>query len=776
MNEKSTRPDGMAPETKGGIDPQIQNDPPVNDRVINQTDIKVVIIENADAKPVEDCPVMEILEAIQQGAYSKEVDKLRVYHESSPNRQDETSAVRAIQQLGAHLPGILFSLAGVEEESSGSVKHSGLLCCHLDGLGAALPAMREKIVRDRHVLAAFTSALEDGLKVIVPILPDASLHAASFQAAKDHFHQQHDYRLKDVGGDMLDICFFSADNHLHVNPQAEMIRPSTASHELPQNLPNKPSDEASSRPRAASAAADLTLFEPFFVSLLERALEAIPAHEEDTWLAIGQELFGWDEHRGAALWNSWSQTSNRRTHSQCTEKWHTFAAAQTPNTNCDLIFRQACHHGWKRERTVILELAKLEGLSRHRWTAWSAHWLQATQKALQEELARHLASLPQLVSDEPWALPVDGGMLLDEIEKTLKRFVILEPHEYAAVALWVLHTYCFDSRSYTPRLHIRSPDKRCGKSVFLNILKELCHKPILASSMSAKAMFRMIDREKPTLLLDRYEVLASEPKCEELRTVLHSGFESHGITYLVDGEQREPVGYCTFSPVIMAGIGQIPDMIYDRSISIEMRRKLTSEPVERYRDFKGAALRRKCVRWVHDQASLIPNRKPVIPTGLDDRQADMWELLLVLAELASDAWAEKARAAALRIGNRSETASLSEMLLTDIHTAFTSKAADRLKTDDILAVLNDQTNRPWSTICHGREMTAQKLSSLLSGFKIRPGSIRLSQGTAKGYLRNQFEDAWRRYVPACLQERSQSRALVNEAVDGRPSGTRAQTR
>src|SRR5437588_712897 len=59
--------------------------------------------------------------------------------------------------------------------------------------------------------------------------------------------------------------------------------------------------------------------------------------------------------------------------------------------------------------------------------------------------------------------------------------------------------------------------------------------------------------------------------------------------------------------------------------------------------------------------------------------------------------------------------------------------------------------RPWAEWRKGKPITPPQLASLLKPFGIEPRTIRFGEGgksSAKGYLREQFEDAFARYLPA----------------------------
>ena len=103
---------------------------------------------------------------------------------------------------------------------------------------------------------------------------------------------------------------------------------------------------------------------------------------------------------------------------------------------------------------------------------------------------------------ELWPDPVAGEKLAAEIEETFGRFVALPDHAAVAVTLWVVHTHAFTASTITPKLNIASPVKRCGKTVLLELLSGVAAKPMMCSSISASAIFRVIEAVRPTLLID----------------------------------------------------------------------------------------------------------------------------------------------------------------------------------------------------------------------------------------------------------------------------------
>ena len=127
---------------------------------------------------------------------------------------------------------------------------------------------------------------------------------------------------------------------------------------------------------------------------------------------------------------------------------------------------------------------------------------------------------------EPWPESVCGAELLQELVDLFDRHVVLASGASEALAIWTLHTYLLDSAWITPRLAVTSPVKRCGKTLVLSLLEELVCRPLMISNVTAAAVFRCIDKYRPTLLVDEADTFLG--KKDELRGVLNSGHHRRG--------------------------------------------------------------------------------------------------------------------------------------------------------------------------------------------------------------------------------------------------------
>lgn len=359
--------------------------------------------------------------------------------------------------------------------------------------------------------------------------------------------------------------------------------------------------------------------------------------------------------------------------------------------------------------------------------------------------------------------PVEGADLGDRLAHLFRRFAVLPDHGAMVLTLWTIFTYCLDHFHIAPRLDLASPEKRCGKTTVLSLLRQVTCRAVLASGISPAAISRVIAAHRPTLLIDEMDTFIEAN--EELRGILNSGHTRDAATIIrCDGETNEPTCFSTWAAYAFAHIGPIPDTVEDRCIRLPMRRKLPGEPVASLRQTGPAAvalqtelsgLRRQIVRWIEDHTAKIASANPSPVEGLSDRAVDNWMPLLSIAEVLGGTWPARARKAALELSGQAATdnESLKVELLRDIQAVYNESGRDRVASADLCNLLVLLEERPWGTWKHGKPMTPVQLSRLLKPFAVTSRTIRLEgQGTARGYHLEDFADAFDRYISSPTQE------------------------
>ena len=289
------------------------------------------------------------------------------------------------------------------------------------------------------------------------------------------------------------------------------------------------------------------------------------------------------------------------------------------------------------------------------------------------------------VDDEPWPHPVNGADLLDELGTLIEQFLIVPEGAATAVPLWIVHTHLMDCWDVSPILAVTSPTKQCGKTTLLELLSGISARGLPSSNVTAAAIFRTVDKYKPTLILDEADTWMT--LSDELRGILNSGHKRSGawITRNV-GDNHEPKLFSTWAAKALALIrsGRAPDTVMDRSIQIRMRRRTRAERVKRLRERRLRTLceplRRKCARWAADHRGSLAVADPNLPDVLTDRQQDNWAPLVAIADEAGGAWPEAARKACLILSGAQpdQDDQIGVELLADIRTVFDEKGEEAL--------------------------------------------------------------------------------------------------
>jgi hypothetical protein len=255
-------------------------------------------------------------------------------------------------------------------------------------------------------------------------------------------------------------------------------------------------------------------------------------------------------------------------------------------------------------------------------------------------------------------LIIDGAELLDEVEDFLARFVVY-PSKAARIAhtLWIAHTWFMDCWESTPRIAFLSPEPGSGKTRALEVTEPLVPRPVLAVNTTPAYLFRKVSDKAgpPTILYDEIDTVFG-PKAkdnEDVRGMLNAGHRRGAVAgrCVMKGKTvvtEELPAYCA---VALAGLDDLPDTIHTRSVIIRMRRRAPGELVEPWRlrinGPQAVPIAERLAHWSETATERLA--WPEMPDGLEDRNADVWEALLAVADLAGGDWPERAREAAVAL-------------------------------------------------------------------------------------------------------------------------------
>jgi putative DNA primase/helicase len=363
----------------------------------------------------------------------------------------------------------------------------------------------------------------------------------------------------------------------------------------------------------------------------------------------------------------------------------------------------------------------------------------------------------KLVEPEPWPNAVDGFKLVRSLAEAVLRYVVMRDVEDAVtVALWSIHTYVFDLFTCTPRLCISAPEKRCGKTTLLDVIACLVNRPVPTVNITGPAIFRTVEKAKPTLLFDEADNTFNRhgnaaDVASDILAILNSGHRHGGQVTRTVGDDFEPRSFSTHAPAAVALIGKLPGTLEDRSVRIRLQRKHSGERVERFRHDRVEELERlarQVRRWCDDNRDRLVASDPQMPEGLFNRVADNWLPLLAIADATG--LSSLARSIASQAVAQDTDEGLAVMLLTDIRQVFDEKKTDKLKSEDLATSLNKMDERDWSDYRRGYGVSTRWVAKQLQPFGIRPEPepLYFRDGTrGRGYLKERFEDVWARYLP-----------------------------
>ena len=211
-------------------------------------------------------------------------------------------------------------------------------------------------------------------------------------------------------------------------------------------------------------------------------------------------------------------------------------------------------------------------------------------------------------------------------------------------------------------------------------------------------------------------------------------------------------------PKAIAGIGGLPDTVLDRSIVVNLTRRLPGASLAHWRDRDRTAieeLRRKLGRWCEDNAAnIVAGLSGVtFPPGLHDRGRDAWEALLAIGDVAGSDWSGRDGRAwkaceHVTASTADEETGAREMVLADLHTIFKDKDwPEAIGTNQVLEDLIAMEARPWNEWKRGKPLTARGLSSLLKPFRVQPRQRKHAGENLRSYLLADLAPPFEAYFP-----------------------------
>jgi hypothetical protein len=430
----------------------------------------------------------------------------------------------------------------------------------------------------------------------------------------------------------------------------------------------------------------------------------------------------------------------------------------------------------------IEELARLDKLEYERVRVQKAKEFGIRVGVLDEKVDQTQARMRAAAhrnSGPDWAdiedEEVDLCDILDGILTQAKRYIVTSDNLLGTAALWCAFTYLVHHEWIqvwvAPRLAIQAKTHGCGKTALLEILANLVFNPRPSSSITASTLLRMVGTIKPTLLIDEAQRVLRRDRSDELVAICNA---SHRRTFAyVERAVPTPDGgwvverfdvWCTMA---MAGIGELPPEQQDRSIVIRLDKALAEDVPAQLEDGTSpelAELQRKLDIWSRTISSLDRPERPEVLKHQPGRVFDNWRPLIAIADLAGSRWPQLVQDAIAEAIGVERQLSQVERLLLSIRKAFQQRTLildatgkvvkgsppDRLETSGLVAMLNEDSEEDWKQENHGRGITEywlrDRLRGLLQPTKSQSWETQKPRTKHKGYLRSQFEHAWKTHL------------------------------
>jgi hypothetical protein len=356
---------------------------------------------------------------------------------------------------------------------------------------------------------------------------------------------------------------------------------------------------------------------------------------------------------------------------------------------------------------------------------------------------------------DPTHLPNGGcnltiAKILDLISAKFKEHVKFQDESDAdALALWVAMTYVMEHLEIAPMVYVTSPEPMCGKSTVMKLLKVFCHRAEMVSKITPAAIYRLIERDQPTLVFDEADRFLRGNN--ELNGIINAGHARFEATVIINDKlpngNYEPVEFPVWCAKAIAGIGKQDDTLTSRSIVISLRRKLVSETVKpiRFNMFQEYEfVREGLAAWAANFAPINEQEMEPFLKATTDRGTDNWLALGIIAKRINPEWVERVQAALNTIEERQSDGlqSAGVQLLGDVRDIVSECGRPEWSSTDLYnaVVYNEETD--WSVFNHGRPITKKKFTQMLGAFGIKP----TKRSNANVFYVADLEDAFERYL------------------------------
>lgn len=247
--------------------------------------------------------------------------------------------------------------------------------------------------------------------------------------------------------------------------------------------------------------------------------------------------------------------------------------------------------------------------------------------------------------------------VLNAVEKITERFVVIPTREERdLVCAWVLGSWVFGSFDAFSRLYFRSVEPGSGKSKAMQHVLRLTRQSEEIVQPTASVIYRVFDAfdPKPVIGVDEADMTfgkkGSDSKNTDVLMIMNKGYENGGYVLRSRG-QNTVARFNVYGPMVLAGMGVLPPALMTRCVTVNMRKPVEGETFTPYRKKVHLALydnvRNALDKWSSRYGKKIGLGFPDLPAEIANRDAELFEPLIEIADLAGGEWGERIRKAAV---------------------------------------------------------------------------------------------------------------------------------
>jgi hypothetical protein len=349
-----------------------------------------------------------------------------------------------------------------------------------------------------------------------------------------------------------------------------------------------------------------------------------------------------------------------------------------------------------------------------------------------------------------------GEATLDAASAFIARFVHF-PSEAAlnAATLWAAHSHHTDADgklafNTTPRIGFVSDEPASGKTMAMSTMGLLCRKAEVSHDLRALGLATAINEDRVDVLIDEFDgLVGSGNNNSQLRGMVLSGYKRREANW----RRGSKPAICIFGAVAFAGLGSkimsasVLKALRSRTIFVRM---VAAEPGDieeynpRHHDDLADALRDDLARWALHNATAIASVDPEVPEGIHNRNRELCEPLLQIADIAGGHWPTTARESLrellLRESDNGPEAPLSTRLLEALRAIFGDQ--EKLSTVEILTALFEVPGNPWRKLWPSNASAPRELAKMLAPLGVEPIKIRQGEKTMRGYAALDLSPYW----------------------------------